>query len=189
MTEFQLCHRIKELMSGFDKPWFIAGGWAIDLHIGQKTREHKDIEIAVFRHDQAHVKNHLKQWRLQKVVNGELVIWEGENLQRPIHEIHCQNVINGTSLEVLLNEIQHNDWIFRRDERIRYSFEKMKSVHIEDIPYLSPEVVLLYKAKDTRAKDQEDFLRVVDFLSSEEKKWLQTAMQLHMPYHKWLELL
>ena len=35
MTEFQLYHRIKELMSGFDKPWFIAGGWAIDLHIGQ----------------------------------------------------------------------------------------------------------------------------------------------------------
>lgn len=189
MSEFQLCHRIKELMSGFDKPWFIAGGWAIDLHIGQKTREHKDIEIAVFRQDQAHVKNHLKQWRFQKVVNGELVTWEGENLQRPIHEIHCQNVIDGTTLEVLLNEIQHNDWIFRRDERIRYSFEKMKSVHIEDIPYLSPEVVLLYKAKDTRAKDQEDFLRVVDFLSSEEKKWLQTAIQLHMPHHKWLELL
>ena len=123
------------------------------------------------------------------MVKGELVTWEGENLQRPIHEIHCQNVIDGTSLEVLLNEIQHNDWIFRRDERIRYSFEKMKFVHIEDIPYLSPEVVLLYKAKDTRAKDQEDFLRVVDFLSSEEKKWLQTAIQLHMPHHKWLELL
>lgn len=176
-------------MSGFDKPWFIAGGWAIDLHIGQKTREHKDIEIAVFRHDQAHVKNHLNKWTFQKAVNGELVTWKGENLQLPIHEIHCQNVIDGTSLEVLLNEIQHNDWIFRRDERIHYSFEKMKSVHKEGIPYLSPEVVLLYKAKDTRAKDQEDFLRVVDSLSSEQKKWLQTAIQLHMPHHKWLELL
>lgn len=65
----------------------------------------------------------------------------------------------------------------------------MKSVHKEGIPYLSPEVVLLYKAKDTRAKDQEDFLRVVDSLSSEQKKWLQTAIQLHMPHHKWLELL
>ena len=30
-------------MQGFSKPWFVAGGWALDLYLGHKTREHSDI--------------------------------------------------------------------------------------------------------------------------------------------------
>jgi Aminoglycoside-2''-adenylyltransferase len=28
-------------------PWFVAGGWAIDLFLGTRTRDHEDLEIAV----------------------------------------------------------------------------------------------------------------------------------------------
>lgn len=45
---FQQCQSINSLMSSFDRTWFIAGGWAIDLLIGEETREHKDIEFAIF---------------------------------------------------------------------------------------------------------------------------------------------
>jgi hypothetical protein len=30
-----------------DFPWFVAGGWAIDLFLGTRTRDHEDLEIAV----------------------------------------------------------------------------------------------------------------------------------------------
>jgi hypothetical protein len=43
---FEQCHRITSFMSGFNKPCFFAGGWAIDLFIGKQTRPHQDIEIA-----------------------------------------------------------------------------------------------------------------------------------------------
>ena len=33
-------------------PWFIAGGWAIDLFLGRKTREHADVDFALSRLDQ-----------------------------------------------------------------------------------------------------------------------------------------
>ena len=30
-------------------PWYVAGGWAVDLHLGRPTREHEDLEIGVPR--------------------------------------------------------------------------------------------------------------------------------------------
>ena len=40
------------LLENISIPWWIAGGWAIDLFIGHKIREHKDIEILIKRKDQ-----------------------------------------------------------------------------------------------------------------------------------------
>ena len=31
---------VSAALTGFDRPWWIAGGWAIDLHLGQQTRAH-----------------------------------------------------------------------------------------------------------------------------------------------------
>ncbi|MEY8192214.1 nucleotidyltransferase domain-containing protein [Peribacillus simplex] len=59
---FEQCQSITSLMSGFNKTWFFAGGWAIDLFIGRETREHQDIEIALFREDQLYLKEYLKEW-------------------------------------------------------------------------------------------------------------------------------
>jgi len=39
-------------MSDFKRPWYIAGGWAVDLYLGYVSREHGDIEILVYREDQ-----------------------------------------------------------------------------------------------------------------------------------------
>jgi Aminoglycoside-2''-adenylyltransferase len=45
---FEKCHHITSFMLGFNKTWIFAGGWAIDLFIGKETRQHQDIEIAIF---------------------------------------------------------------------------------------------------------------------------------------------
>jgi hypothetical protein len=34
-------------MEGAGFPWFVAGGWAIDLFLGKRTHDHEDLEIAV----------------------------------------------------------------------------------------------------------------------------------------------
>ena len=59
---FEQCQSITSLMNSFNKTWFIAGGWAIDLFLGKETREHKDLEIALFRKDQLNLKEYLKKW-------------------------------------------------------------------------------------------------------------------------------
>ncbi|MHA1968943.1 MAG: nucleotidyltransferase domain-containing protein [Candidatus Hodarchaeales archaeon] len=47
MNQFDLLLKISKLMKDFNKPWYIAGGWAIDLFLGLVTRSHQDIEITV----------------------------------------------------------------------------------------------------------------------------------------------
>lgn len=186
---FEQFHSINALMSNFNNSWFIAGGWAIDLFMGRETREHKDIEIAIFRKDQLYLKEHLKDRDFKKVIKGEFYPWENEFLELPIHELHGLYMLNGERLEVLLNETKDDEWKFRRDLTISYSLESVWSYSDTGIPYLNPEIVLLYKVKNTREKDHQDFMLIKDYLKNEKKKWLQYAMKLHEPEHKWLEFL
>lgn len=41
------------IMSAFPRPWFVSGGWALDLFVGHVTREHEDLEIGIARADQS----------------------------------------------------------------------------------------------------------------------------------------
>ncbi|HEV2736058.1 MAG TPA: hypothetical protein VGV85_14520, partial [Longimicrobiaceae bacterium] len=45
-------------MRGFGAPWCVAGGWALDLFLGRATRPHADVDLALFRDDQARLREH-----------------------------------------------------------------------------------------------------------------------------------
>ena len=59
----------------------------------------------------------------------------------------------------------------------------------DGIPYLQPEVVLLFKAKAVRPKDELDFAAVLPHLESSRRLWLRDALTLVHPGHAWLESL
>ena len=42
---FAVPRRVVGVMAGFPRPWFFAGGWALDVWLGRVTRTHEDIEI------------------------------------------------------------------------------------------------------------------------------------------------
>lgn len=178
-------------MQGFQPDWFVAGGWAIDLFLENETRPHEDIEIAIFRRDQSALHNYLRGWHLQKVENGILSDWNSnEFLELPIFEIHCFNEKKQLSrFEVLLNETNGKEWIFRRNEIITKPLSELHSESNYGIKFLRPEVVLLYKSKNPREKDEHDFLAAVNYLDNESKKWLRNALTICYSQHKWLQSL
>ena len=57
--------RAFHLLKQFERPWFVAGGWALDLFLGRITRDHSDFEVALFREDQLELQRILKGWRLE----------------------------------------------------------------------------------------------------------------------------
>jgi hypothetical protein len=187
---FDAPSKVADVMREFQFDWFVAGGWAIDLFLDEETRPHDDIEIAVFRQDQLALQNHLRGWHLQKIVNRELVNWEkGEFLQLPIHEIHCFSEESDLSrLEVLLNEREGDeDWIYRRNQKITRPLSKLYSESKSGVKFLRPEIVLLYKSKNPRMKDEQDFRAVSDKLDAESKKWLRDVVSICYSDHHWLQ--
>ncbi len=195
MNSFQIVHRIQALLKEFEKPWFVAGGWAIDLHLNHVTRHHEDVEIVILRQDQKLLRAFLGDWDFQKVIppakRGLREPWErGEWLEKPIHEIHATRSEGDVrSLEILLNEVKEDIWVFRRDPRIILPLSKVGLGSPLGIPYLCPEIVLLYKAKYQKKKDDFDFENVISYLDDEGRQWLRLAIDIHSPSHPWLDRL
>ena len=120
-------------------------------------------------------------------MDGELIDWEkDEFLELPIFEIHCFN--EGEEfprLEVLLNESNDKEWIFRRDKRITKPLSELYLTLNSGFKFLRPEVVLLYKSKNPRAKDEQDFQAAVNYLDFESKEWFSKALSICYPEHHW----
>jgi len=80
----------------------------------------------------------------------------------------------------------HGQWISRRTAQIRGSLSTLGSVTSDGIPYLAPEIQLLYKAKGLRPKDEADFARTLPALSGKSRQWLRESLALVHPGHAWL---
>jgi len=187
----RLLLKVSTIMKGFEPYWFIAGGWAIDLYLGKTTRSHDDIEIAVFRRDQTALHEQFKGWRLQKVVNGEPSRWlEGEMLEPPVHELYCLNeTARIQQLEILLNESNGSVWVYRRNAQVTKAIADCYLTSEMGVKFLCPEIVLLYKSKNPRARDEQDFRAVVQELDMERKLWLKGAIAACNAGHHWLSRL
>src|SRR5438105_2205978 len=105
---------VQHEMREFPAPWFIAGGWALELFAGKKWRSHADVDIAIFRDDHQILHRTLPDWQFATATDGELTHWfHGEPLAPAIHEIHATK--NEWRVEFLLNERTADDWVFRRN--------------------------------------------------------------------------
>ena len=67
----QTRRRAVEAMAGYRRPWWVAGGWALDLVLGHKTRPHADLEISVLACDQQALFDHLRGWDLRLAAPGQ----------------------------------------------------------------------------------------------------------------------
>ena len=194
--DFRPIQEAVKRMDGFAPPWFVSGGWAIDLFLGTITREHADVEIGIFRSDQAELHQRFKGWTLEKVVPfdpvGAWVPWTaGEELQLPIHQVRATPPApeSEPAIEFLLNERTETSWRSRRHAGLVRPYEEAVITSQFGIPILAPEIQLLFKAKQTRPKDHADFVAAVSLLSPTQRSWLQIALAQYHPDHPWIEML
>jgi hypothetical protein len=80
-------------------------------------------------------------------------------------------------------------WICRRDPRIRRPYPEVVLRTPDGIPFVAPEVVLLFKAKATREKDERDFAAVLPELPADRRSRLDAALALVHPGHPWRDRL
>jgi hypothetical protein len=175
-------------LRSFPAQWWIAGGWAIDLFLGRVTRSHSDLEIGLWRDDQAKVRAIFPERRWFKVVEKSWQPWDaGEHLVLPVFQLKALDESTGEEVEFFLNDRdEQGNFICRRDERIRMPIAEAIVLASGDISVIAPAMQLLYKAKYVREKDQHDFDLIVPLLSNAQRQWLRSSIELLHPNHAWL---
>jgi hypothetical protein len=186
-SEFAAPLGVAALMERFEHPWCIAGGWAIDLFLGRVTRPHKDVEIAIFRDDQAAIFEYLTGWECTLSSMGGRAPWHGERLELPFHEIHARRPSGEPAhIEVLLNERDGEEWRYRRNLAITRPMGLAVLRSALGVPFLAPEIALLYKSKGPRAADDVDFASAHAALNHDQREWLAQAVEIATPEHPWI---
>jgi hypothetical protein len=182
---------VAALFDGLAARWWIAGGQAIDLFIGSSTRHHQDVDVAVLRPDQLTVQAHLDGWDLRVAHDGRLTHWApGRLLAAHEHGIWARpNPASPWRLELLVDDVIDGDWVYRRNPAVRLPLDRLGRTAATAVPYLRPEVVLLYKARRPRAPDEHDAAAAIPRLSGSERAWLAAAIAEDTLDHHWLPLL
>ena len=189
MIEDAALHQAIARMRGYSRPWAIAGGWAIDIFVGNRTRPHSDVDIATLRVDQGVLRDHLAGASITKVRDGVLTEWSrDETLVLPVHEVHA-TWPDKNHAEFLLNEgDSKTDWMFRRDPRVTLEFARA-FLQRDDVPYLAPEIALLFKSNSASRTNDADFAVALRRMEREQQRWLRTALEITAPTHPWLSRL
>jgi hypothetical protein len=178
--------QIVDTIRPFTGTWAIAGGWAIDLWLERQSRSHSDVDVAVFRDEQSLLRATFEEWQFSKVVYGKLLPWPHDEMLRPSeHEIHASTP-NGTKVELLLNERRDDVWLFRRDSSIELPMARALR-RAQSVSVLAPEIVLLYKSKNPRATDDDDFAAALPSLDDSARAWLRSALTRTSGPRRWLE--
>jgi hypothetical protein len=169
-------------------PWWIAGGWALELFCTEAAREHADVDVGCFRDDLGEIRSALGPWDLYEAHEGRLTLLGQNRTPRPeVHSLWCKpEAASQWWLELLLDERADEHWVFRRATEIRLPAHEIVRRDALGTPYLRPELQLLYKAKARRLQDETDFQNVLPQLDHRARRWLRDALGRCDPDHPWL---
>lgn len=179
---------VAALLGGAPLEWWISGGRALELHLGRSWREHDDTDLGIRRVDAATLHGTLAGWDLHVAAAGRLTEWDGRALDASRHEnnVWCRRTPTGPwQLDVTVGDGDEREWGYRRDPRLRRPWREAVLRSAEGVPYLAPELQLLFKSKNRRPKDDVDAAEVLPYLDPARVAWLCDALPDGHPWRRW----
>ncbi|GAA5023835.1 hypothetical protein [Streptomyces siamensis] len=116
-------------------------------------------------------------------------VWPGAGAEAPAatHQTWLRDSASGQFVfDVFREPHEGGTWIFRRDEALRLPYDTIIERTTDGIPYLVPELALLFKATAQRPKDQADFNAVLPLLGRARRDVLTGLLETVHPRHRWL---
>ena len=170
---------VAKIFNGYGRPWFIAGGTALELAEGKLTRDHQDTDIAIFYEDVRDFFRYATQLGYEfldfigkKIENADVLF-----AQQSSAAIKSDKSKPGPgSFEVIfLRRNADGNVIFGHDNRLAFP----KAIYENPLKYTAAngqiifttpkEIGLLYKISEGRNKDFHDIKKFLPTLSKEER--------------------
>ncbi len=213
----KLLNELSEHLSGLKVEWHLCGGFAIDAYLGTITRKHKDVDITVSFYNMKECIRYLKSkgWEIDAPVGNQRLVpveFALQNSELYFDNLWCYkkgaNFLETEKtdgifkyvrfidreqteldfIEVLFNKIENGIFYYKRNynitREVRKAFIKKHGISI-----LAPEIVLLYKSRNSENSDyQHDYDMVINILDKERYNWFMNAMKIAYPKgHKWIK--
>jgi hypothetical protein len=181
--------QIRALLAGWGAPWWIAGGLAIEAFTGV-SRAHEDIDVGFFRRDLPLLRRHLE---------GRYHLWSaGSGMLRPVTDEHPD--LHPESAQVWLRAHALAPWVAdllaSPGEEAAYRVHFYPDFHTpladatwvdaDEVRWLNPEIVLGFKCRHRRPKDEADFAAALPLLGDRARLRLRLLVRHVDPAHAWL---
>jgi hypothetical protein len=106
----------------------------------------------------------------------------------PAPAFQLQARLAALTFDLFLETADGDEWIFRRHPAIARPIDALRWSS-GSTPVIRPEVQLLYMAKSTEPKNEQDFRLVAPTLDEPARAWLRQALEIAHPGHRWTEAL
>jgi hypothetical protein len=169
--------------------WWIGGGHALELFTGRSWRRHGDADLGICRRDAVALPAVLGGWDLHFASSGRLTPWNGELLSAELNQnnIWCRpSPSSPWRIDVTIGEGDEGGWVYRRDPSLRLPWREAVLESTEGIPYLAPELQLLFKSKGVRPKDEADAREVIGSLPAFRRARLARWLPEGHPWRQYL---
>jgi hypothetical protein len=179
---------VRALMDGFDRPWWIIGGWSIEAFTGV-PREHEDMDISLMSSDATAFRMFIgDRWNLWNVDDGWFRPFDDRFPDiRPDSQLWMRR--DATSpwvLDVPLTPDTDGRWTNKRHLAHTERLEDVTWVADDGLRYARPEVSLMFKARQDRPKDVRDAEIALPMLDERARQWLRETVAQWDPQHPWV---
>lgn len=174
-------------MDGFDRPWWIAGGWSIEAFTGV-PRAHEDLDVSILSSDvEAFVQFLGERWTPWNVDDGWFRPLDHRGVDaRPDSQVWVRRDSRSPwVLDVVLTPTTDGRWTSKRDRTHTEDLDDVTWVAADGLRYARPEVTLMFKAAQARDKDRRDARVALPLLDAAARGWLRDAVARIDPDHAW----
>lgn len=178
-------------MDGFDRPWWIVGGWSIETFTGV-SRPHDDMDISILSCDAEAFRLFLgDRWTPWNVDDSWFRPFDARFHEvRPDSQLWIRrNAQSPWVLDVPFTPETEGRWTNKRNPSHTEDLEAVTWVADDGLRYSRPEVALMFKAAQDREKDRQDAEVSLPLLDDAARRWLRAAVGAMNPRHPWLDVL
>lgn len=182
---------ITNFMQGFNRPWWIIGGWAIEKWTGV-SRTHEDMDISIFASDAEEFRLFLTdRWTTWNMDNSWLRPFDHRFRDvRPISSIWVRKDAQSEwVLDVPLTPDEEGMWTNKKLPGHVAPLDDVTRVPDDGLRYFRPEIALFMKHRLGREKDRADAATLLPRLDQQQRAWLRDSVAQVRPDHPWLEIL